>query len=50
MWGLENFLQSLQNYLCNSAKNIDNFIGEIQALQFDGNFKDDLSIMQVDFR
>jgi sigma-B regulation protein RsbU (phosphoserine phosphatase) len=50
MWGLENFLQSLQNYHCNSAKNLDNFIGEIQALQFDGNFKDDLSIMQVDFR
>ena len=50
MWGLENFIQSLRNYHCNSAKNLDNFIEGIQALQFDGNFKDDLSIMQVDFR
>ncbi|TRU82467.1 MAG: response regulator [Microcystis novacekii Mn_MB_F_20050700_S1] len=50
MWGLENFIQSLRNYHCNSAQNLDNFIEEIQALQFDGNFKDDLSIMQVDFR
>lgn len=50
MWGLENFIQSLRNYHCNSAKNLDNFIEKIQALQFDGNFRDDLSIMQVDFR
>ena len=50
MWGLENFIQSLRNYHGNSAKNLDNFIEEIQALQFDGNFHDDLSIMQVDFR
>ncbi|CCI02976.1 MAG: SpoIIE family protein phosphatase [Microcystis sp. M54BS1] len=49
MWGLENFIQSLRNYHCNYAKNLDNFIEEIQALQFDGNFNDDLSIMQVDF-
>ncbi|MCZ8066785.1 MAG: SpoIIE family protein phosphatase [Microcystis sp.] len=50
MWGLENFVQSLRNYHGNYAKNLDNFIEKIQALQFDGNFKDDLSIMQVDFR
>jgi sigma-B regulation protein RsbU (phosphoserine phosphatase) len=50
MWGLEKFIQSLRNYHCNYAKNLDNFIEKIQALQFDGNFKDDLSIMQVDFR
>ena len=50
IWGLENFIQSLRNYHCNSAKNLDNFIEKIQALQFDGSFRDDLSIMQVDFR
>lgn len=50
VWGLENFIQSLRSYHCNSAKSLDNFIKEIQGLQFDGNFNDDLSIMQVNFR
>jgi sigma-B regulation protein RsbU (phosphoserine phosphatase) len=49
VWGLEKFIHSLRDYHGTSRGNLDNFIQQIRALQFDGNFNDDLSIMQVDF-
>lgn len=49
VWGLEKFIQFLRDYHGTSRGNLDNFIRQIRALQFDGNFNDDLSIMQVDF-
>jgi sigma-B regulation protein RsbU (phosphoserine phosphatase) len=50
VWGLENFIRSLRDYHYNSAENLDHFIRKIKALQFQGSFDDDLSIMQVNFQ
>jgi sigma-B regulation protein RsbU (phosphoserine phosphatase) len=50
VWGLESFIRALRIYHYNSFQNLDNFIREIQFLQINGSFNDDLSIMQVNFQ
>jgi sigma-B regulation protein RsbU (phosphoserine phosphatase) len=49
IWGLENFIRALHEYHEVASSDLDRFIRAIQELQIDGNFNDDLSIVQIDF-
>jgi sigma-B regulation protein RsbU (phosphoserine phosphatase) len=49
IWGLENFIRALHDYHKRPDDDLDRLIQRIRDLHIEGNFNDDLSIMQVSF-